>query len=105
MGLAMRLARFSRASLRVGGFCGSEWTAAVRFGASTVALLAGACQRRLSSCLKGLGKVGSFSRERAVIDRVRMARGRPRRRGACLMARVPLERPVVDCGGLRAGLI
>lgn len=41
---------------------GSEWTAAVRFGASTVALLAGARQRRLAAGLKVPGKVGRSSR-------------------------------------------
>ena len=39
---------------------GSVRTAAVRFGDSTVALLGGACQRRLSLGLKGFGKVGSL---------------------------------------------
>lgn len=50
----------------------------------TVALLAGARQRRLVVGFKGFGKVGRLLRESAVIGRRRMARGRPRRRGACL---------------------
>ena len=49
--------------------CGSEWTAAVRVGSSTVALLASARQRRLGLGLKGVGKVGLSPRGATVIDR------------------------------------
>lgn len=83
--------------------CGSEWTAAVRVGPSTVALLAGARQRRLELGFKVAGKVGPSPRGGIVIARRRYDPDPTEvSRRVPLQAGVPLRRSAVDCGGLRA---